>query len=175
MCVCVSVLAGRTERGTLNGPLSMMLFGFKMRSVFSTTIVLLVALTITAEAIKRKEKGKEAKVESECSEWKFGKCVPNSGDCGVGVREATCNEQSKKHKCKVPCNWKKDFGADCKYKFGRWAECDTAKGTRSRSGTLKKALFNADCQTTIKVSKPCTPKTPKAKGPEKKGKKGKEN
>lgn len=56
------------------------------------------------------EKGKEVKAESECPEWVYGRCVPNSGDCGVGVREATCNEQSKKHKCKVPCNWKKDFG-----------------------------------------------------------------
>lgn len=67
------------------------------------------------------------------------------------------------------------FLADCKYKFGRWAECDTTTGTRSRSGTLKKALFNAECQTTIKVSKPCTPKTPKPKGGEKKKGKGKEN
>lgn len=70
------------------------------------------------------------------------------------------------------CPW---FLADCKYKFGRWAECDTTTGTRSRSGTLKKALFNAECQTTIKVSKPCTPKTPKPKGGEKKKGKGKEN
>ncbi|KAG9280794.1 midkine-B-like, partial [Astyanax mexicanus] len=150
---------------------------YRMRTLFSTTILLLVALTIAAEAIKKKGNKKEGKADSECAEWVFGKCVPNSGDCGPGVREATCNEQSKKHKCKVPCNWKKDFGADCKYKFGRWAECDTSTGTRSRSGTLKKAMFNADCQTTIKVSKPCNPKTPTPKGAEKakKGKKGKEN
>lgn len=56
------------------------------------------------------EKGKEAKAESECFDVQYGRCVPNSGDCGMGVREATCNEQTKKYKCKVPCNWKKDFG-----------------------------------------------------------------
>ncbi|XP_028814378.1 midkine b [Denticeps clupeoides] len=125
-----------------------------MRGVISIIAVLLVALGMTAGANRnKKEKG------TECTEWKFGKCVPSAGDCGPGVREATCNEHTKRHKCKVPCNWKKDFGADCKYKFGRWEECDSATGTRSRSGTLKKALFNLDCQTTIKVSKPCTPKS----------------
>lgn len=56
------------------------------------------------------EKGKEVKAEGDCSEWVYGRCVPNSGDCGLGVREGTCNEQTKKYKCKVPCNWKKDFG-----------------------------------------------------------------
>lgn len=56
------------------------------------------------------DKGKEVKADNDCGEWQYGKCVPNSGDCGLGVREATCNEQTKKYKCKVPCNWKKDFG-----------------------------------------------------------------
>ncbi|KAG7324167.1 hypothetical protein KOW79_012183 [Hemibagrus wyckioides] len=142
----------------------------RMRGVFSVTIMLLVALTIAVEAAKTKEKAKELKAEGECS---YGRCVPNSGDCGLGVREAICKEQTKNFKCKVPCNWKKDFGADCKYKFGRWGECEA--GTRSRSGVLRKALFNADCQETIKVNKPCIPKTPKPKGGEKKAKKGKEN
>ncbi|KAF5908267.1 midkine-B-like, partial [Clarias magur] len=81
-----------------------------MRGIFSVTIILLVALTIAAEAVKTKEKVKEVKTEPDCDEWMYGRCVPNSGDCGVGVREATCNEHTKKHKCKVPCNWKKDFG-----------------------------------------------------------------
>ncbi|KAL2093425.1 hypothetical protein ACEWY4_010737 [Coilia grayii] len=136
-------------------------------------VTLLMVIIMAAEASKKKERGKEAKGgAAECADWKYGRCVPTSGDCGAGVREATCNDQTKKHKCKVPCNWKKDFGADCKYKFGRWAECDTSTGTKSRSGTLKKALFNADCQITIKVSKPCSPKT-KTK-PAKKGR-GKEN
>ncbi|XP_062859437.1 midkine b [Trichomycterus rosablanca] len=146
-----------------------------MRSLFPLTIALLMALTITVEAGKTKERGKEGKAEGDCSEWVYGRCVPNSGDCGAGVREGTCNDQTKKTKCKIPCNWKKDFGADCKYKFGRWSECEISTGTRSRSGTLKKAMFNADCQSNIKVSKPCSPKTPKPKGAEKKGKKGKEN
>lgn len=64
------------------------------------------------------EKAKEAKADAECSEWQYGKCVPNSGDCGAGIREATCNEQTKKTKCKVPCNWKKDFGGKKFYMSG---------------------------------------------------------
>lgn len=48
--------------------------------------------------------------------------------------------------------------ADCKYKFGNWGECDAAMGTKSRTGTLQKALFNVDCQPTLSVSKPCTTK-----------------
>lgn len=64
------------------------------------------------------EKGKEPKADVECSEWQYGKCVPNSGDCGAGIREATCNEQTKKTKCKVPCNWKKDFGGKKFYMSG---------------------------------------------------------
>ncbi|KAJ8413120.1 hypothetical protein AAFF_G00107020 [Aldrovandia affinis] len=147
----------------------------KMRGVFSVIVVVLVALMmVTAEAGRgKKEKGKGAKAASDCAEWRYGNCVPNNGDCGMGVREGACNDQTKKLKCKVPCNWKKEFGADCKYKFGSWGECDTTTGLKNRSGTLKKALYNAECQTTIKVSKPCPPKTKtKAKG--KKGK-GKEN
>ncbi|XP_036390998.1 midkine a [Megalops cyprinoides] len=143
-----------------------------MRGLFSVTIVLLVALMITtteAGKNKKNEKGKGSKGASDCTEWRYGNCVPNSGDCGAGVREGTCNGQTKKLKCKVPCNWKKQFGADCKYKFGSWGECDAATGTKSRSGTLKKALYNAECQPTIDVSKPCAPKT-KTKA---KGKKGK--
>ncbi|XP_056596654.1 midkine b [Triplophysa dalaica] len=147
-----------------------------MRSLFSIALVLLAVMMVTAEAsMKKKDKGKEPKAEAECSEWQYEKCVPNSGDCGAGIREATCNEQTRKTKCKVPCNWKRDFGADCKYKFGRWSECDTTTGTRNRSGTLKKALFNVQCQMSIMVSKPCTPKTPKPKNGEKKKGKGKEN
>ncbi|KPP77162.1 Pleiotrophic factor-alpha-2 precursor-like [Scleropages formosus] len=117
---------------------------------------------------EKTEKGKGAKGGStECMDWQYGKCVPSNGDCGVGIREATCSGQVKKLKCKVPCNWKKDIGPDCKYKFGNWGECDTATGTMNRSGTLKKALYNAECQTTVKVSKPCAPKIKsktKAKG-----------
>lgn len=53
---------------------------------------------------------------------------------------------------------------DCKYKFGPWGPCDAATNTKGRSGTLKKVLFNADCQSTVKVSKPCSPKVKKGRG-----------
>lgn len=53
---------------------------------------------------------------------------------------------------------------DCKYKFGPWGSCDAVTNTKSRSGTLKRALFNADCQTTVSVSKPCSPKVKKTRG-----------
>ncbi|KAG2463234.1 MKB protein, partial [Polypterus senegalus] len=138
-----------------------------MRGLGSVTLVLLLVLLTAAvlEAGKnKKEKGK-GKNGSECDEWRWGSCIPNNGDCGAGMREGTCKEETKKSKCKVPCNWKKEFGADCKYKFGNWGECDANTGTKSRSGTLKKALFNVECQQTIKVSKPCTTKAkPKPKG-----------
>ncbi|XP_032102711.1 midkine-like isoform X2 [Sapajus apella] len=65
---------------------------------------------------------------------------------------------------------KKDkFGADCKYKFESWGACDGGTGTKFRQGTLKKVRYNAQCQETIRVTKPCTPKT-KAKAKTKKGK-----
>lgn len=59
--------------------------------------------------------------------------------------------------------------ADCKYKFESWGSCDGGSGTKARQGTLKKARYNAQCQETIRVTKPCTPKT-KAKAKAKKGK-----
>uniref|UniRef100_A0A2K6FDS5 Midkine n=2 Tax=Lemuriformes TaxID=376915 RepID=A0A2K6FDS5_PROCO len=59
--------------------------------------------------------------------------------------------------------------ADCKYKFESWGACDGGTGTKVRQGTLKKARYNAQCQETIRVTKPCTPKT-KAKAKAKKGK-----
>uniref|UniRef100_A0A7N5JX64 Midkine n=1 Tax=Ailuropoda melanoleuca TaxID=9646 RepID=A0A7N5JX64_AILME len=59
--------------------------------------------------------------------------------------------------------------ADCKYKFESWGACDGGTGTKARQGTLKKARYNAQCQETIRVTKPCTPKT-KAKAKAKKGK-----
>uniref|UniRef100_A0A3Q4MCM7 Midkine n=1 Tax=Neolamprologus brichardi TaxID=32507 RepID=A0A3Q4MCM7_NEOBR len=56
------------------------------------------------------------------------------------------------------------LSGDCKYKFGPWGNCDAATNTKTRSGTLKRALFNAECQATVKVSKPCSPKVKKVKG-----------
>ncbi|XP_018618750.1 midkine a isoform X2 [Scleropages formosus] len=127
----------------------------KMRRVLPMSVVLLVAIMMAASEAGKNKKEKVSKATADCTEWRYGNCVPNSGDCGVGIRQGTCNDQTKKLKCKIPCNWKKDFGADCRYKFSSWGECDTATGTKNRSGTLKKALYNAECQTTIKVSKPC--------------------
>ncbi|KAG5848918.1 hypothetical protein ANANG_G00104560 [Anguilla anguilla] len=144
----------------------------KMRGMLSVVLVVVVALMmVTAEAGRgKKERGKGAKATSDCTEWTYGNCVPNNGDCGLGVREGTCNDQTKKLKCKVPCNWKKEFGADCKYKFGSWGECDMTTGLKTRSGTLKKALYNAQCQTTRSVTKPCPKTKTKAKGKKGKGK-----
>ncbi|CAN9498372.1 unnamed protein product [Ophioblennius macclurei] len=135
-------------------------------------LLLLVALlSVGAEAAgkNRKEKNKPPSSGSECSDWRYGNCVPSNGDCGAGFREGSCDQQTKKMKCKVPCNWKKDFGADCKYRFGSWGECDPSSGARTRTGTLKRALYNAECQQTISVSKPCPGKTKtKNKGKKKK-------
>lgn len=49
--------------------------------------------------------------------------------------------------------------ADCKYKFESWGACDGSTGTKARQGTLKKARYNAQCQETIRVTKPCASKT----------------
>ncbi|KAM4573313.1 midkine b isoform 2-T2 [Odontesthes bonariensis] len=140
-----------------------------MRSLFSVTLLLLLALTLTAEANRRAKnqrggKHDKSRPASECSpgETKYGKCVPEHGDCGEGLREATCKDHTDKIHCKIPCNWKKDI-SDCKYKFGPWSPCDTATNTKARSGTLKRALFNAECQTTVKVSKPCSHKVKKTR------------
>ncbi|XP_062277260.1 midkine b [Scomber scombrus] len=141
-----------------------------MRGLLSVTLLLLI-LTLVADANKRAKNHKGGKHEksrpaSECSsaETQYGKCVPEHGDCGEGLRDATCKDRTDKIHCKIPCNWKKNI-SDCKYKFGPWGSCDGA--TKSRSGTLKRALFNADCQTTVSVSKPCSPKAKKTRGEKK--------
>lgn len=55
--------------------------------------------------------------------------------------------------------------ADCKYKFEKWGECDTASGIKSRSGTLVKALYDAECQPVMMATKPCSTKNKaKSKG-----------
>ncbi|KAG5840012.1 midkine-B-like [Anguilla rostrata] len=150
-----------------------------MRVLFSVTVVLVVGLMMaTAEAAKgKKVKVKGSKGASGCTDWRYGSCVPNKGDCGAGVRNGTCNGQTsrgdcgagvqngtcnghtKTLMCRVPCNWKKEFGADCKYKFGSWRGCDSATSTRTRTGTLKKALYGAECKPSVTVSKPCATKT----------------
>ncbi|KAM4601843.1 midkine a [Polymixia lowei] len=145
-----------------------------MRGVLVLLMVSLVAInTVAAGGKNRKEKAKSSKSGSECTDWRYGNCAPSNGDCGAGFREGSCDQQTRKMKCKVPCNWKKNFGADCKYRFGSWGECDPNSGSRTRTGTLKKALYNAECQQTISVSKSCSGKT-KSKTNGKKGR-GKEN
>ncbi|NXR31258.1 MK protein, partial [Zosterops hypoxanthus] len=101
---------------------------------------------------------KTKKDGSKCEDWRWGPCVPNSKDCGLGYREGTCKDETKKLKCKIPCNWKKKFGADCKYKFESWGGCSAQTGLKTRSGVLKKALYNAQCEETVYVTKPCSSK-----------------
>ncbi|XP_056138513.1 midkine-B-like [Lampris incognitus] len=144
-----------------------------MRSLFAVIFLLLLALIVPTEASKRlkHQKGSKhdhAKVASECSsaETHYEKCVPQSGDCGEGLRDVTCKERTEKIACRIPCNWKKEI-VDCKYRFGQWGECDISTNTKSRSGTLKRAMFNAECQTNVKVSKPCSPKLKKTTGEKK--------
>ncbi|XP_075693135.1 midkine [Rhinoderma darwinii] len=137
-----------------------------LRALF--VIVLVAILAVSSQAGKNK-KDKAKKVASDCAEWKWGSCIPNSKDCGVGTRDGTCQEETRKLKCKVPCNWKKPFGADCKYKFENWGECNVETGVKSRSGTLKKALYDAECEQTVQATKPCSIKT-KTKGKKGKGK-----
>uniref|UniRef100_A0A3Q3X756 Midkine n=1 Tax=Mola mola TaxID=94237 RepID=A0A3Q3X756_MOLML len=134
-----------------------------MQRLLSVTLLLLLALTPTAEASRPKGHKGEVIARSRSLKTRYGKCVPERGDCGEGLREATCKDRTDKIHCKIPCNWKKDI-SDCKYKFESWGPCDATNNTKSRSGTLKRALFNADCQTTVKVSKPCSPRGKKARG-----------
>uniref|UniRef100_A0A8C9MGK8 Midkine n=2 Tax=Serinus canaria TaxID=9135 RepID=A0A8C9MGK8_SERCA len=138
----------------------------QVRSLFLLLALILVAAT--AEAGKNK-KEKAKKDGSKCEDWRWGPCVPNSKDCGLGYREGTCRDESKKLKCKIPCNWKKKFGADCKYKFESWGGCSAQTGLKTRSGILKKALYNAQCEETVYVTKPCSSKI-KSKAKAKKGK-----
>uniref|UniRef100_A0A8C2SAT4 Pleiotrophin n=1 Tax=Capra hircus TaxID=9925 RepID=A0A8C2SAT4_CAPHI len=98
--------------------------------------------------------------KSDCGEWQWSVCVPTSGDCGLGTREGTrtgaeCKQTMKTQRCKIPCNWKKQFGAECKYQFQAWGECDLNTALKTRTGSLKRALHNADCQKTVTISKPC--------------------
>lgn len=48
--------------------------------------------------------------------------------------------------------------ADCKYKFESWGGCSTQTGVKTRSGILKKALYNAECEEVVYVTKPCSSK-----------------
>lgn len=64
-------------------------------------------------------KSDKSKAVSECTpaETRYGKCVPESGDCGEGLREATCKDRTDKIHCKIPCNWKKDISESLDLSF----------------------------------------------------------
>nr|XP_040146123.1 pleiotrophin [Ictidomys tridecemlineatus] len=62
--------------------------------------------------------------------------------------------------------------AECKYQFQAWGECDLNTALKTRTGSLKRALHNADCQKTVTISKPCGKLTkPKPQAESKKKKK----
>ncbi|KAJ8007128.1 hypothetical protein DPEC_G00114340 [Dallia pectoralis] len=133
-------------------------------------VMALLVLTVTAgEGLKAEKQGKKER-KSDCGEWQWSVCVANVGDCGLGTREGTrtgieCKQTIKTQRCKIPCNWKKQFGGECKYDFEAWGECDMATGKKNRTGVLKRALLDANCPDTVSTSKPCG-KIPKAKSQE---------
>ncbi|XP_051819661.1 pleiotrophin isoform X1 [Antechinus flavipes] len=147
----------------------------KFAAVFLAFIFILAAVDI-AEAGKKEKPEKKVK-KSDCGEWQWSVCVPTSGDCGLGTREGTrtgaeCKQTMKTQRCKIPCNWKKQFGAECKYQFQAWGECDVNTALKTRTGNLKRALHNAECQKTVTISKPCGKLTkPKPQAESKKKKK----
>ncbi|GAB5568815.1 pleiotrophin isoform X1 [Prionailurus iriomotensis] len=175
----------------------------KFAAAFLAFIFILAAVD-TAEAGKKEKPEKKVK-KSDCGEWQWSVCVPTSGDCGLGTREGTrtgaeCKQTMKTQRCKIPCNWKKQFGesekqkcayfsgtprgaqrflfgptlplAECKYQFQAWGECDLNTALKTRTGSLKRALHNADCQKTVTISKPCGKLTkPKPQAESKKKKK----
>uniref|UniRef100_A0A8C7Q1Y4 Pleiotrophin n=1 Tax=Oncorhynchus mykiss TaxID=8022 RepID=A0A8C7Q1Y4_ONCMY len=130
-------------------------------------IMALLVLTVTAgEGGKAEKQGKKER-KSDCGEWQWSVCVANEGDCGLGTREGTrtgtdCKQTIKTQRCKIPCNWKKQFGGECKYDFQAWGECDMVTGKKNRSGVLKRALMDATCPNTVSATKPCG-KIPKTK------------
>ncbi|XP_062957229.1 midkine-like [Cynocephalus volans] len=103
-------------------------------------------------------------MRSECVAWTWGPCTPSSKDCGTGFCEGTCGAQTQRTWGRVAWTRKKEFVADCKYKFETWGACDGSTGTKARQGTLKKVHYNAQCQETISMTKPCSPKTKAKKG-----------
>ncbi|XP_048864341.1 pleiotrophin [Brienomyrus brachyistius] len=146
-----------------------------------TAVVIMAFLVLTAvlaEAGKAEKAGKKER-KSDCGEWQWSVCVAHEGDCGAGTREGTrsgtnCKQTVKTQRCKIPCDWKKQFGGECKYDFEAWGECDVATGEKSRMGTLKRALIDATCPPTVTVTKPCgkaKAKTQDSKKPKRVGRK----
>ncbi|CAG02407.1 unnamed protein product, partial [Tetraodon nigroviridis] len=123
-------------------------------------VAALLALVVLAA-----EGGKEARPAPACGDWQWSVCVANEGDCGLGTREGTrggaaCRQTIKTQRCKIPCNWKKKFGGECKYDFQAWGGCDPATGRKNRTGVLRRALMDATCAATVTATKPCG-RTPK--------------
>uniref|UniRef100_A0A8C1P4E1 Pleiotrophin n=1 Tax=Cyprinus carpio TaxID=7962 RepID=A0A8C1P4E1_CYPCA len=128
-------------------------------------LLALMIVTVTqADGGKTEKQGKKER-KSDCGEWQWSVCVANEGDCGLGTREGTrtgtdCKQTIKTQRCKIPCNWKKQFGGECKYDFEAWGECDSITGMKTRTGMLKRALMDASCLNTVNITKPCSkPKT----------------
>ncbi|XP_052410814.1 pleiotrophin-A isoform X1 [Carassius gibelio] len=148
-------------------------------------VALLALLTVTmtlADGGKTEKQGKKER-KSDCGEWQWSVCVANEGDCGLGTREGTrtgtdCKQTIKTQRCKIPCNWKKQFGGECKYDFEAWGECDSITGMKKRSGVLKRALMDASCPNTVSATKPCgkpKPKIQDTQKPKREGKKKERN
>ncbi|XP_028809737.1 pleiotrophin [Denticeps clupeoides] len=124
-----------------------------------TVFGLLVLTMAVSEGGKVEKPGKKER-KSDCGEWQWSVCVAHEGDCGLGTREGTrggadCKQTIKTQRCKIPCNWKKQFGGDCKYEFKAWGECDLSTGRKNRTGVLKRALMDAACKETVSITKPC--------------------
>ncbi|XP_028664185.2 pleiotrophin [Erpetoichthys calabaricus] len=175
----------QTERDKNTKQLSDKPSKFKMQQkpqqcVMGTLVVaLLILSTVAAEADKTEKQGKKER-KSDCSEWQWSVCVANLGDCGLGTREGTrtgaeCKQTIKTQRCKIPCNWKKQFGGECKYDFQSWGDCDMTTGKKNRTGTLKRALMDATCPESVSVTKSCgkisKAKSQESKKPKREGKK----
>nr|XP_049616788.1 pleiotrophin isoform X3 [Syngnathus scovelli] len=150
---------------SLNRPCGM--HGQKQWSVRAAVMALLVLTAVAAEGGKSDKQAGKKERKSDCGEWQWSVCVANEGDCGLGTREGTrtgtdCKQTIKTQRCKIPCNWKKKFGGECKYDFQAWGECDLSTGKKNRTGVLKRALMDATCAPTVTATKPCG-KVPKAK------------
>uniref|UniRef100_A0A672QXM3 Pleiotrophin n=1 Tax=Sinocyclocheilus grahami TaxID=75366 RepID=A0A672QXM3_SINGR len=132
-------------------------------------VLIYITLTVQYETLCALILTGKKERKSDCGEWQWSVCVANEGDCGLGTREGTrtgndCKQTIKTQRCKIPCNWKKQFGGECKYDFQVWGECDSTTGMKTRTGMLKRALMDANCPNTVSATKPCGKPKPKIQG-----------